>query len=312
MVARIVAMYLEKFILPNSDMEYNIARIKREKNGSAFGYIDNGYPCGLFPKKEFTEVDFENVTILYGGNGSGKSTLLNVIANKLNLKRVSPFNDSELFAMYVNICKYRLGLDDNGKHMSIPPSSMIITSDDIFDYMLAVRTANQEVSENIEEGRDKYAALKFGENIKLSGLENYEEFRMQVLSRQKSLTRRMFLRQFAGKEVKLNSNGETAIDYFNNKLQNDTLFCLDEPENSLSPKMQLKLKELIELKCRYCGCQFIIATHSPFILSIKNAKIYDLDTTPVSIKKWWEVDNTQIYFNFFEENRALFTGEKDD
>lgn len=92
---------------------------------------------------------------------------------------------------------------------------------------------------------------------------------MQVLARKKSVTRRKFLQKFAGKEVKLNSNGETAIDYFNNNLHNDTLYCLDEPENSLSPKMQLKLKEFIENKSRYCGCQFIIATHSPFILSIK-------------------------------------------
>jgi len=31
--------------------------------------------------------------------------------------------------------------------------------------------------------------------------------------------------------------------------------------------------------------QFFIATHSPFILSISNAKIYDLDSVPVLTKK---------------------------
>lgn len=299
-------MYLNKFVLPDSEKEYKIARVKRTENGDGFGYLDNGYPCGLFLSKELTEIDFDKVTIICGGNGSGKSTLLNLIANKLGLKRASPFNDSELFSLYVSVCKYRLGADDEGTEQKIPGGSMIITSDDVFDYMLAARTVNEEISENIEEGRNKYEALKFGETIKLKGLENYDEFRLQVYSRQKSLSRRKFLRKFAGEEVKLNSNGETAIDYFNNKLQNDTLFCLDEPENSLSPKMQIRLKELIERKSRYCGCQFIIATHSPFILSARGAKIYDLGTTPVSIKKWWEVENTKTYFEFFNENKDLF------
>ena len=298
--------YLEKFVLPDDEMEYSIARERMGENGGAFGYLENGYPCGMFTKKELTEIDFDKVTIIYGGNGSGKTTLLNLIANKLKLKRVSPFNDSEMFSKFVNVCDYRLGTDDYGSEQEIPYGSMIITSDDIFDYMLAVRTTNEEIAENIEKGKDLYKEIKYGESIKLKGQENYDEFRLQVLSRQKSLSRRKFLQKQAGKEIKLNSNGETAIDQFFHKLKNDMLFCLDEPENSLSPKMQLQLKELIEKKSRYCGCQFIIATHSPFMLSIQGAKIYNLDTTPVSICKWWEVENTKTYFEFFEKNRDLF------
>jgi len=292
-------MYLEKFILPDDDVEYAIARQRMEENGGGFGYLENGYPCGMFTKKELTEIDFDKVTIIYGGNGSGKTTLLNLIANKVNLKRVSPFNNSEMFSKFVNACGHRV-------YQPVPPDSMIITSDDIFDYMLAVRTTNEEIHENIEKGKQTHAELKFGETIKLQGMENFDEFRLQVLARQKSLTRRKFLQNQAGKEVKLNSNGETAIDQFFHKLKNDKLFCLDEPENSLSPKMQLELKELIEKKSRYCGCQFIIATHSPFMLSIQGAKIYNLDTTPVSICKWWQVENTKTYFEFFNKHKDLF------
>lgn len=123
---------------------------------------------------------------------------------------------------------------------------------------------------------------------------------------EKSLTRRQFIKRTAGDEVKLNSNGETALEYFDSKLKNDTLYCLDEPENSLSPKLQLKLAEILEQMARFCGCQFIIATHSPFLLALPGARIYDLDETPVDIKPWWKLENPKIYFEFFDKHRDKF------
>lgn len=54
------------------------------------------------------------------------------------------------------------------------------------------------------------------------------------------------------------------------------------------------------------GCQFIIATHSPFLLALPGARIYDLDETPVDIKKWWQLENPKIYYEFFERHRDKF------
>ena len=109
-----------------------------------------------------------------------------------------------------------------------------------------------------------------------------------------------------GKKVGLHSNGETALTYFNKMLKEDTLYCLDEPENSLSPKLQLKLAKILETSARYFGCQFIIATHSPFRLALEGARIYDLDATPVDIKNWWELENTKTYYEFFKAHKNLF------
>ena len=94
--------------------------------------------------------------------------------------------------------------------------------------------------------------------------------------------------------------------YFQKKLKNDTLYCLDEPENSMSPKMQLELVKMLEEMSHYCGCQFIIATHSPFLLALEGARIYDLDSCPVETKDWWQLENTKIYFDFFNKHRHLF------
>ncbi|MDR2202425.1 MAG: AAA family ATPase [Clostridiales bacterium] len=296
-------MYLEKLILPDGEAEYAAAFARRKQNG---GYLDNGYPCGMFGAMGLSRIDFENVTVIYGGSGSGKSTLLNIIADKLRLKRNAPFNRSEMFPLYADACECKMQSDGDGGERKIPDGSAIITSDDVFEYMLAARAVNEEVSENTEQGKVDYAGLKFGETFRFSGVEDYDNFRLQILSRKKSLTRRKFLRRLAGVEVKLNSNGETAIDYFNAGLQNDTFYCLDEPENSLSPVMQLRLKKLIETKSRYCGCQFVIATHSPFILAVNGAKIYNLDLIPVTLSKWWQVENTKTYFDFFYRHKDLF------
>ena len=300
-------IYLDKFIIPNAEQEEKIIKRRMAENGGVFGYIDNVYPCGLFTKKELSRIDFEPLTILYGGNGSGKSTLLNLIAQKLELNRIAPFNSSEVFDFYRDACKYEMGNDDEGFKLRVPNGSRIITSDDVFDYMLTVRTNNSEIHEHIEQVRDNdYGELKFGETVRMHGMEDYEQLRLQVLSRRKSVSRRQFIRKTVGEEVKLNSNGETALRYFEEKLKNDTLYCLDEPENSLSPKLQLQLVEIIRRMIRYCGCQMIIATHSPFILSIDGAKIYDLDSIPVALKKWWLLENVRTYYDFFKQHKDLF------
>ena len=303
-------MYLESFSLP-LDLEEDLIEKRMTENGGIYGYIDNIYPCGLFKEKELQEISFRDITIFYGGNGSGKSTLLNLIAAKLELNRIAPYNTGELFDAYAENCEYTLGYDDEGFRQRIPNGSRIITSDDIFDYMLTVRTNNAEIAEEIERGKKEYQRLKYGDTVKFGGMEDYEALRMQVLARHKSKSRRQFIRRTAWMEVKLNSNGETALSYFEAKLKNDTLYCLDEPENSMSPKMQLELMKMLENMARFCGCQFIIATHSPFRLSLKGARIYDLDASPVDIKNWWELENTKIYYEFFSRYKNLFCEQEE-
>jgi len=300
-------MYLETFRLP-VDREEKLLEERAAYNGGMYGYVDNPYPCGLF-RRRLSEINFRNITVFYGGNGSGKSTLLNLIAEKLQLNRIAPFNSGEMFASYVTNCDYTMGYDDEGFLYRIPNGSRIITSDDIFDYMLTVRANNEEISENKEGAKGEWAALKYGDTVKFGGMEDYEALRAQVLARKKSVSRRQFIRRTVGQEVKLNSNGETALKYFAQKLKDDTLYCLDEPENSMSPAMQMELVAMLQDMARYCGCQFIIATHSPFLLAMEGARIYDLDSDPVTVKNWWELENTKLYFRFFEQHRSLFESE---
>ena len=311
-----MSRYLESFTLP-TEREKDLIVRHMAKNGNTdpemvwkYGYIDNEYPCGIFGPKCLSEIWFRKTTIFYGGNGSGKSTLLNLIASKLELNRIAPFNSSELFDDYAAACRYTTGEDDEDFRARIPNGSRIITSDDIFDYMLAVRTNNAEIADAIEDSKAEYKNLReHPETVRFNSMADYEAVRRKILARSRSVSRREFLRRTAGKEVRLASNGETALEYFETKLKNDTLYCLDEPENSMSPAMQLELLRMLTEKVRYCGCQLIIATHSPFLLSMEDARIYDLDASPAEIRNWWELENTKIYYEFFKKNRGLFEGE---
>ena len=299
-------MFLQYFRLPLEREEELMCARAEQNGGPVFAYLDNPYPCGLFTRKGPEELWFRPITVLCGGNGSGKSTLLNLIARRLSLGRSAAYNTGELFDDYAAACTFTAAEDDGGEARAIPDGSRILTSDDVFEYMLAARTNNAEIAENKEVARDAWAALRYGETVPFRGMEDYEALRLQLLARRRSLTRRQFIRRTAGREIALGSNGETALHYFERTLQCDTLYLLDEPENSLSARLQLRLKAMLEEMAYRCGCQFILATHSPFLLALEGARIYDLDADPVRDRPWREVENVRETYDFFKKHADLF------
>ena len=94
--------------------------------------------------------------------------------------------------------------------------------------------------------------------------------------------------------------------YFLDRMDEDAVYLLDEPENSLSVSRQMELVSYIEATARATGSQFIIATHSPILLAMKGAKIYDLDTYGVPSRRWTELENVRRYYTFFMEHKEEF------
>jgi predicted ATPase len=120
-------------------------------------------------------------------------------------------------------------------------------------------------------------------------------------------TQSRFVRSELMDNVREFSNGESAFIYFTEKIGENGLYLLDEPENSLSPKRQMELMSFLEESARFFGCQFIISTHSPFLLSMRGARIYNLDNNPVSNERWTDLENVRAYYDFFKihENEFL-------
>lgn len=283
-------VYLDYFTFPDADEETAFfLDIKRTCYNSY-------YPFKVLSAHCLERLDFEPVTILYGGNGSGKSTALNVIAEKLGLRRDSVYNKSSFFPDYVNLCS-------SGFCADVPANSRIVTSDDVFDYILNIRKLNEGIDQKREDLFQDYIEMKHSD-FQIQSIADYEQ--LKKVNKARSKTQSQFVKREIKGNVREYSNGESAFLCFVEKLEDGGLYLLDEPENSLSPKRQMELADYIREGARFFDCQFIIATHSPFLLSIPHAKIYDLDENPVDIKKWTELENVQVYQSFFKFHENEF------
>lgn len=282
-------IFLDYIELLTEDDEYKL--ILGEKRT----YFSNFYPLRLFPQKQLERIDFDNITILYGNNGSGKSTLLNIIASKTNAIYKQEYDKGEFFNQYIDACNISTSNDK-------PDTIKILTSDDVFDYLFDIRSINSNIEKDRKKLYEEYLTNKYSEERNIS---DYDKLKKTVDSR------RMTLSSYVRDRLRVNnmmeqSNGESALMFFENEIKENSIYLLDEPENSLSASSQIKLAKFLEDSARFFNCQFIISTHSPFLLALKGAKIYDLDSVPCTTRKWTELENAKIYHQFFNEHAKEF------
>ncbi|MBQ9195640.1 MAG: AAA family ATPase, partial [Clostridia bacterium] len=204
------------------------------------------------------------------------------------------------FEDYISLCDYEL-------RGALPPQSRVVTSDDVFDYMLSLRHINQGVDMRREEIFEEYIENKRGP-FQLKSLEDYDQ--LKKVNQARHMTQSRYTRENMNGNVREQSNGESAFFYFTQRIGENGLYLLDEPENSLSPERQEELARFMEDSARFFGCQFIIATHSPFVLAMRGAKIYDLDSDPVGVRPWTALENVRAYYRFFREHGADFEREE--
>ncbi len=288
-------LYLSQFEFPDAEQEFDFM-LKQKRT-----CYETYYPFQILSARQLRTLNFEPVTILYGGNGSGKTTALNVMAEKLSLHRDTLYNRSSFFEEYTKICDYVAG-------RIIPEESRIITSDDVFDFMLNLRSLNEGIDRKRDTLLNEYMQLvdprgKYA-GFQLRSMDDYEELKRLNAARKSTQSR--FVRERAAENVREHSNGESALLYFTDKIRENGLYLLDEPENSLSPEKQLELIQYLEDSVRFFGCQLVIATHSPFFLAMRDAKIYDLSGEKAAVRRWTELGNVRVYYDFFKKHEREF------
>ena len=289
-------IYLDSFTLASRSQEEDfILNFPYQLEMQCYSHT-NVYPFKIFPQKCLTKLDFEPITILYGGNGSGKSTLLNIIAQKLSISRTAPFNDTPYFVSYLQYCDCMLS-------QPLPQESRMIASDDVFDLLLDRRAINQGIDRKRNALFEEYTAVRNTE-YRFDSLADHAELKRR--NGAKRQTKSVYTAARLPKELVGMSNGESAFSYFTNAIKQDALYLLDEPENSLSPRLQTELASFLADSARFYGCQLIISTHSPFLLAMKGAKIYDLDSVPVKERPWTELENIRAYYDFFKMHEHRF------
>ena len=253
----------------------------------------NIYPYNVFSGKYIDPFVFAPVTVFYGNNGSGKSTLLNIIANRLQIKgkeyaTSNSFGNVDYCGTFARECSYSLGEDESGRRFrNLPENSRYIKSEDIL-YEIKKIQQRQVLSDGmmydyVKKGMTKEEAKRYLSSREGVKQQNYIEFAQEKYS-----------------------NGETSLMFFEEYLLPDALYLLDEPEVSLSPENQVHLANEINKLVRLLGCQFIIATHSPFMLGTLDAKIYNIDSQEYDTAKWSELKNVRYFYDFFKIHEKEF------
>ena len=113
------------------------------------------------------------------------------------------------------------------------------------------------------------------------------------------------LKYHGGQILNTLSHGEGMLSYFRGRFQVKGLYFLDEPESALSPASQLRFLKLLQQLGAEGRAQFIIATHSPILLSCPGAQIFCFDGDRIREVRYHDTAHYRIYRQFFTEQVAL-------
>lgn len=127
----------------------------------------------------------------------------------------------------------------------------------------------------------------------ISKLEEYRDF----------TPKEIFYERYGGKSLHEQSHGESFLSFFQANAR-EGLYIMDEPEAALSPQSQLVLFIQIA-KMAKAGSQFIIASHSPILLAIPDAKIYSFDNKEISLCEYEDTESYKV-MKLFINDREFF------
>jgi predicted ATPase len=112
---------------------------------------------------------------------------------------------------------------------------------------------------------------------------------------------------FGGKSLLTQSHGQSLMSFFHARFQIRGIYFLDEPETALSPKSQIQLLQLLWDTSLAGHAQFIIATHSPILMSVPGANILSFDEIPIAPVDYKDTSHYKIYKAFMEDPEKFLT-----
>lgn len=107
------------------------------------------------------------------------------------------------------------------------------------------------------------------------------------------------------------SHGESFLTLIEDRMSGDGLYLLDEPESALSFHGQLKLLATMHDACAD-GAQYVIATHSPMLMSFPGAVIYEFDEEGVRRTDFDDIGVVEHWRSFLDDPQRYFRHLFDD
>lgn len=238
------------------------------------------FPYNISAVRHAKQISFNQaVTVLVGDNGCGKSTLLETIGLYMNLpliggysKSSSSFEAAQILLPYIDI-EWRRDTK----------MGFFFRAEDFSDFLKSAERDRNRIRNDISdlEGRVSEQIIKEMSNGSMNySLNNmYHEY---------------------GADMEGFSHGEAYLKILETRIGNKGVFLLDEPEAALSPLKQLSLIFLIMQKLEQPNTQFIISTHSPILMGIPNAVLYEIDDNAITHTPYNETEHYRITKQFLQ------------
>jgi len=212
------------------------------------------FPWNLPLIQKFEELKFEkNVSFLVGENGSGKSTILEAIAAYTEVPLAGSFRleDDKSLAAANELANYLyIKFVDKTRH------GFFVRAEDFIGFARNIKNEIADLQKEIDEVKETFT----GGDIKLT-LGTIEGEKNNLINRYTA-------------DLEAMSHGEGFLKFFTSRITAKGLYLIDEPEAALSPNRQLSLISLIKEKVNKTNAHFIIATHSPIIMSMPDSELF--------------------------------------
>ncbi len=239
----------------------------------------NPFPFNIPAVKYAKHVELNSpVTVLVGDNGYGKSTLLEAIALKLKLALIGGQIEQNAGFEAAAILQPSIVLHWKRE----VHSGFFFRAEDFSDFILGTE---REKGKIVSELTELKGVVDNGIIDQLNESMNY---------------RLRNMRRLYGDNLQAYSHGEAYLKILQTRIGNKGIFLLDEPEAALSPLKQLSLIALIMEILKGNNAQFIIATHSPILMGIPNASLYEILDDGMEKVAYTETNHYRITKNFLD------------
>lgn len=233
------------------------------------------FPWTLPLLQNLEELEFEkNISFFVGENGSGKSTLLEGIAAYTEVPLAGSFRleDDESLAAANELANYLYIRYAEKTH-----HGFFVRAEDFIGFARHIKNEIRALDKEIAEVKESF-----------SGGGDVSRALQPIEDEKKNYTRRY------SADLEAMSHGEGFLKFFTSRITAKGLYLIDEPEAALSPTRQLSLLALIKEKVEKTGAHFIIATHSPIIMSAPDSEVFYFQDGEITKINYRETEHYQL------------------
>lgn len=248
------------------------------------------YPFNVPVIQNFQTLAFTApVCFWVGENGSGKSTLLEGLAAKLNLPTVGakPISTDPSLTAARSLAQCLRPVWQS----KVIHRGFFLRAEDFFGFIQGMSRMRQELAaeeEDIRREMNNLGSSAYGIELATGSMH----------ANLNAVTKRY------GENPDGMSHGESFLHLFGSRLSPNGIYLLDEPEAALSPMRQLAFMDLL-LQGVESGSQFIIATHSPIILSYPEAQIFQFDSGSLQETAYQDLEHVRFTKDFLQNPKAF-------